>query len=129
MMRFFRRLVVTVVGLLALLVAARLALGYAHAETHGTVPLERLAHQGTELERSLARMVADSLAAQPRLPPWKWYARRERSADGDTIRFRIYRAKDANLLGRMLRPEPVIAGGAVYVISKRELRGPGIGIR
>lgn len=60
---------------------------------------------------------------------WGEVAGRERSANGDTIRFRIYRAKDATVLGQMLRPEPIIAGGAVYVISEREMRGPGIGVR
>ncbi len=129
MIQYLRMLVATVAGLLAVLVVSLLVSNYIHAETQGTVPLEKLAHRGTALERSVARSVADSLAAQPNLPPWMWYARRERSADGDTIRFRIYRAKDANVLGRMLRPQPVIAGGAVYVVSTRELHGPGIGVR
>jgi hypothetical protein len=128
-MKTLKVLLVTLAVLLAFLISAALMLNYANAETRGTVPLERLARRGTNLERSLARAVADSLAAQPRLPTRNWYARRERSADGDTIRFRIYRARDATILGQMLRPEPVIAGAAVYVISERELRGPGIGIR
>lgn len=109
--------------------SAALMLNYLHAETRGTVPLETLARRGTALERSLATAVADTLAANPSLPPWKWYARRERSADGDTIRFRIYRARDSNLLGQVLRPEPIVAGGAVYVVSTGKLRGPGIGVR
>jgi hypothetical protein len=128
-MKVLKVLLITVAVLLAFLVSAVLMLNYANAETRGTVPLERLARRGTDLERSLARAVADSLAARPRLPTRNWYARRERSADGDTIRFRIYRAKDSTILGQMLRPKPVIAGGAVYVVSKGELRGPGIGVR
>ena len=128
-MKTLKVLLVTAAMLLALPVIAGLTRNYARAETRGTVPLETLARRGTGLERSLAKAVADSLAARPSLPTREWYARRERSANGDTIRFRIYRAKDPSILGRLLRPEPVIAGGAVYVIPARELRGPGIGIR
>ncbi|HVH12487.1 MAG TPA: hypothetical protein VM759_05515 [Longimicrobium sp.] len=128
--RFLRITVATLAALVVLVVTARLAVGLATTETRGTVPLERLARTGSALERVVAQAVADSLAAKPYLPPdWTWYARRERSADGDTILFRIYRAKDANLLGRMLRPDPDIAGGAIYVISTGELSGPGIGVR
>jgi hypothetical protein len=129
MMKTLKVLLATVTVLLVLSLAAVSMLNYAHAETRGTVPLESLARRGTGLERSLARAVADSLAARPSLPAGKWYARRERSANGDTIRFRIYRARDATLLGQMLRPTPVIAGGAVYLVSEKRLRGPGIGIR
>jgi hypothetical protein len=100
-----------------------------HAEAHGTVPVERLAVRGSELEKSVTRAVIDSLTVGPYPPEWDWYARREVSTNGDTIRFRIYRAKDARLLGRVLRPKPIYAGGATYVVSRRRLRGPAIGVR
>lgn len=112
-----------------LLVAFALGRNYVQAETRGTVALERLARRGSPLERSLARSIADSLEVGPYPADWRWHARRERSADGDTIRFYIYRKQDATLIARVLRPIPHIAGGASYVISERELRGPGIGIR
>jgi hypothetical protein len=116
--------------LLTAFVLGTLAHSYATAETRGTVPLERLTERGTPLERAAAREVADVLRAEPQLPSsWKWYATRTRSADGDTISFRIYRAKDARFPRRMLLPEPVIAGGARYVISTGTWWGPGIGVR
>lgn len=128
-MKHLRMLLLTLTSAVVLFVAFALGRNYVRAETRGTVPLERLAHRGSELERSLARIIADSLPGQPYPRSWRWYARRERSANGDTIRFYIYRAQDATLIARMLRPIPHIAGGATYVISERELRGPGIGIR
>ena len=100
-----------------------------HAEAHGTVPVERLAERGSELEKSVTKAVIDSLAVGPYPPEWRWYARRDVSTNGDTIRFRIYRTEDARLLGRILRPKPIYAGGATYVISQRRLRGRAIGVR
>lgn len=130
MKRVLLALIATVGLLLAVFVVGTLAHAYATAETRGTVPLERLAERGSPLERAVAREVADSLRAQPLLPSsWKWYADRRRSADGDTIIFRIYRARDARIPGRMLRQNPHIAGGARYAISTGTLWGPGIGVR
>lgn len=52
-------------ALLAVLFAAGLTRNYARAATRGTVPLERGARRESELERSVTRAVADSLATQP----------------------------------------------------------------
>lgn len=129
MIRLLKTVFLTLALAASLLFTGLAASHYVRAETRGTVPLERLAHRGSGLERALAKSVADSLAAGRYTRGKAWYARRERSANGDTIRFRIYRAQDARLPGQILRPRPWIAGGAVYVISTGTLRGPGIGIR
>ncbi len=129
MVKLFEGLGVTFLVVILILVGRAAGRNLVHAEAHGTVPVERLAMRGSELEKSVTRAVIDSLAVGPYPPGWDWYARRDVSANGDTIRFRIYRAKDARLLGRMLRPRPILAGGATYVISQRRLRGPAIGVR
>lgn len=114
---------------IVLLVAAGLTRNYVRAETRGTVPLHRLAHRGSDHDRSIARALADSLKAQPYPREWEWHVRRERSANGDSIRFRIYRAQDARVWGRMLTPDPHISGGAVYLVRERRFASIGIGIR
>jgi hypothetical protein len=115
--------------LLGWLLAAGLTRNYLRAETRGTVPIERLARQGSALERAVTRDVADLLDAGRYTRGRKWYARRTTSADGDTILFRIFRAQDARLPVRLIRPEPWVGGGARYVISERRFEGLGIGIR
>ncbi|MBW3571001.1 MAG: hypothetical protein KY467_07835 [Gemmatimonadetes bacterium] len=128
MIRLLRTLLVALASAFALLALGAATRNYVRAETRGTVPVERLARRGSDLERQVARAVADSLATGRYTRGQEWYARRERSANGDTIRFRIYRAEDARLPGRILRPDPWVIGGAVYVISERKLVGPAIGV-
>jgi hypothetical protein len=115
--------------LLGWLVAAGLTRNYLRAETRGTMPIERLARQGSELERAVTLAMADSLKTQRFPPSWKWYAARTISAGGDPISFRIYRAQDARLLAKLLRPEPHIGGGGWYIVSERRFVALGIGIR
>lgn len=123
------RALLMMAAVIGLLLAAALMRNYVQAATRGTEPLERLARRGSERERSVTRAVADSLKTQPYPPSWKWYAGRTLSANGDTIRFRIFRAQDARLAGRLLRPDPHISGGARYVISERRFVALGIGVR
>jgi hypothetical protein len=130
--RVFRALLTVsavVVLLLGWLFAAGFTYNYLRAETRGTVPIERLARQGSALERAVSQAVADSLDAGRYTRGRKWYARRTTSADGDTILFRIFRAQDARFPVMLIRPEPWVGGGARYIIPERRLEGPGIGIR
>lgn len=128
MMRILRRLLAGAALAVALLLGAAATLNLVHAETWGTAPLERLARRGPALERAVAGAVADSLAARPYTREWKWYGRYERSADGDTLLLRLYRAQDARLTGRMIRPEPHINGGAKYIVSQRRFKSIAIGV-
>ncbi|HYR06178.1 MAG TPA: hypothetical protein VEQ60_00320 [Longimicrobium sp.] len=128
-MKYLIRILMAMVLAIVLFVAAGLARNYVQAETRGTVPLQRLAHRGSGLDRSIARALTDSLKTRPFPREWDWYVRRERSANGDSIRFRIYRGQDARVLGRMFTPDPHIAGGAVYLVRERRFASIGIGIR
>lgn len=130
--RVFRALLGTtalVVVLLGWLVAIGLTRNYLRAETRRTVPIERLARQGSALERAVSRAVADSLDAGRYTRGGKWYARRTTSADRDTILFRIFRAQDARLPVMLIRPEPWVGGGALYLVPERRFVAFGIGIR
>ncbi|HEX6911469.1 MAG TPA: hypothetical protein VF142_13780 [Longimicrobium sp.] len=129
MIRILLRLFVTCAVLLSLLAGGALAFSWLGAEARGAVPLERLARRGSALERHVARMVADTLAAGPYTKDVRWSARREVSADGDTIRVWVYRREDAGTLGRMLRPEPWMVGGPYRVVSEGRLHKPGIAVR
>jgi hypothetical protein len=100
------------------------------AETRGTVPLERLAQQGTPLERRVTRALADSL----RRPEYffsdgRWHVARSRSPDGDTIHFRVFRSRDARLPGRALAPDPYVSGAPRYIVSEGRFESIEIGIR
>ena len=123
------RALLAVIALFGLLLAAGLTRNYLRSTTRGTVPLEVLARRGSRLEREVALAVADSLKTGPQPGAWKWYAARTTSANGDTIRFRIYRARDARLPGRLVRPDPHITGGARYIVSERRFERLGIGVR
>jgi len=117
------------VVLLGWLVAAGLSRNYLRAETRGTVPIERLARRGSALERAVSAAVADSVRQGRYTRGQEWYGARATSANGDTIRFRIYPAEDARLGGRLLRPEAHIVGGAHYIIPERRLVMHGTGVR
>lgn len=111
-------LVSSLAGLLLLLLISVFGRNYLVAETRGAVPLEMLAQRGSPIERSATGELAGILAAGPYPRDWTWAARRERSANGDTIRFAVYREKDTRFYRRMVQPEPVVAGGGVYVVSE-----------
>jgi hypothetical protein len=128
-MKHLIRILMSMAVAIVLFAAVGLGRNYLRSETRGTVPLQRLAHRGGDLDRSIARALADSLKAGPYPREWDWCVRRERSANGDSIRFRIYRAQDARFFSRMLRPEPHIAGGAVYLVRERRFARIGIGVR
>ncbi|HEU4880684.1 MAG TPA: hypothetical protein VFT45_00525 [Longimicrobium sp.] len=115
--------------LLGWLFAAGFTYNYLRAETRGTMPIERLARQGSALERAVTRARADSLSTGRYTRGTKWYAARTTSTNGDTIHFRIYRAQDARFPGRLVLPEPYVAGGGRYIVSGRRFEQLGIGIR
>lgn len=128
-LRTLRLLAASLAVIGAVVVAGTLTTNYLGANAAGAVPLERLARRGTANERVAARMVADSLAAGDRYTAaTRWSARREVSPSGDTIRFWLYRSRDASVVGRMLRPRPRVGGFADYVVSERRLYGPAIGV-
>jgi hypothetical protein len=120
-------------ALIALLLGWLLAIGltrnYLRAETRGTVPIERLARQGSELERAVTRARADSLQANRYTRGIEWYASRTTSANGDTIRFRIFRAQDARFPAMLLLTEPHVSGGGWYIVSERRFGQLGVGVR
>jgi hypothetical protein len=127
-LRLLRTLLLALASAFALLVLGAATRNYVRSDARGTVPVEWLARRGSGVEREASRAVARSLAAGRYSRGQAWYARRERSADGDTIQFRFYRAQDARLPGRILRPDPWIVGGAAYVIPERKVIGPAIGV-
>ena len=118
-----------IVVVLGWLLAVGFTRNYLRAETRGTMPIERLARQGSALERAVTRARADSLSTGRYTRGIKWYAKRTTSANGDTIHFRVFRAQDARLLARPFLPEPHVGGGGWYIVSERRFEGLGIGVR
>jgi hypothetical protein len=110
--------------LLGSLLAVALTRNYVQATTRGTEPLERLARRGR-----VTRAMADSLKTQPYPGSWKWYAARTASANGDTIRFRIFRAQDVRFPAMLLLSDPHVSGGGRYIVSERRFVALGIGVR
>jgi hypothetical protein len=115
--------------LLGWLFAAGFTYNYLRAETRGTMPIERLARRGNALERAVTRARADSLNTGRYTRGIEWYASRATSADGDTIRFRVFRAQDARFPAMLLLPEPYVAGGGWYIVSEQRFERLGIGVR
>lgn len=82
-----------------------------HAEAQGTVPVERLAVRGSEIEKSVTRAVIDSLAVGPYPPEWDWYARRELSTMETPSSFESTARKTRACSAEFSGPSPSMRAG------------------
>jgi hypothetical protein len=118
----------SVVALVILAVATRLALNFTRAEARGAEPLRELAARGASPARDAARAGLALVDTVTGFGHPEWVAVVDQRSHGDTLVLGLFRANDATALRRMVMPHPYISGVVRYDSTHRRLVYAGVGI-